>query len=200
MPPPIVFWFDFASPYGYFASVGIHRLAEKHGRAVLWRPVLLWAVLKAHGIKPPAESKARWSYLLHDMTRTAAFMGLPFKLPELPISAHLAMRLFYGITAQRPDLARPFVQRIYEAFMVEGSPIHDPDALASLVAPLGISAEEAVAAMNGEVGRSLLAAAVDEAVADGVVGSPFFFIDGEPFFGVDHVPQMEWFLARQSHV
>ena len=37
---PIEFWFDFASGYAYFAALEIEALAERHGRSVLWRPLL----------------------------------------------------------------------------------------------------------------------------------------------------------------
>jgi 2-hydroxychromene-2-carboxylate isomerase len=32
---------------------------------------------------------------------------------------------------------------------------------------------------------------VDAAIAAGVFGSPFFIVDGEPFWGVDRMPMME---------
>jgi len=198
MPPPIDLWFDFASPYGYFASGAVERLAQQHGRTVAWRPMLLWAVLKAQGIDPPGHSNAKWSYLLHDMKRTAAYMSLPFTTPKLPISAHLSIRLFYAVTAQQPNLSRPLVDLIFKAFMIDGRNIADPEILASLVAPMGLCREDALEAMNGTAGRTLLGAAVDEAIAHGVIGSPFIIIDGERFFGIDHLPQMKWFMARNA--
>ena len=52
--------------------------------------------------------------------------------------------------------------------------------------------------MNGPLGRARLAAAVDAAVADKVCGSPYFIVDGEPFFGADRLPQIAWRLG-QAH-
>jgi 2-hydroxychromene-2-carboxylate isomerase len=46
-------------------------------------------------------------------------------------------------------------------------------------------------AAHGEAARAALAQAVDEAVAAQVFGSPFVVVDGEPFFGVDRLPQIE---------
>ncbi|HBM12827.1 MAG TPA: 2-hydroxychromene-2-carboxylate isomerase, partial [Rhodospirillaceae bacterium] len=34
------FYFDYSSPYGYFASEMVEALAEKHGRVVVWKPIL----------------------------------------------------------------------------------------------------------------------------------------------------------------
>ena len=49
--------------------------------------------------------------------------------------------------------------------------------------------------MQSAVGRAGLEAAVAEAVTSGVVGSPYFLVDGEGFFGADRLPQLRWFLS-----
>ena len=33
------FYFDFSSPYGYFASTRINEMAQKYGRRVDWHPI-----------------------------------------------------------------------------------------------------------------------------------------------------------------
>ena len=47
---------------------------------------------------------------------------------------------------------------------------------------------------SGEADR-LLRAAVDRSLARGVFGSPFFVIDGEPFFGLEKMELVEEWLA-----
>ena len=37
---------------------------------------------------------------------------------------------------------------------------------------------------------------VDTALARGVFGSPFFIVDGEPFWGCDRIPMLEAWIAR----
>ena len=37
---------------------------------------------------------------------------------------------------------------------------------------------------------------VDAAIAAGVFGSPFFIVDGEPFWGVDRLPMLEQWVAK----
>jgi 2-hydroxychromene-2-carboxylate isomerase len=49
MAAPIDFYFDFSSPYGYFASTRIDALAARYGRKVVWRPFLLGAAMKITG-------------------------------------------------------------------------------------------------------------------------------------------------------
>ncbi|MEA3192990.1 MAG: hypothetical protein QOD26_1323, partial [Betaproteobacteria bacterium] len=38
MAAPIDFYFDFSSPYGYFAATKIDDIAARHARTVTWRP------------------------------------------------------------------------------------------------------------------------------------------------------------------
>ena len=43
------FYFDFSSPYGYFAATKIAAIAARHNRTVNWKPILLGAVFKVTG-------------------------------------------------------------------------------------------------------------------------------------------------------
>ena len=52
MPQPVDFYFDFSSPYGYFAAAKIDALAAKHGRTTVWRPILLGAAKSVHILTP----------------------------------------------------------------------------------------------------------------------------------------------------
>ena len=52
--------------------------------------------------------------------------------------------------------------------------------------------------MKGPIGRQRLAAAIDAAIADKVCGSPFFIVDGEPFFGADRLDQIAWRLSPHA--
>lgn len=193
---PIVFYFDFASPYAYFAADGIERIAAENGRTVEWRPILVWAVLKAQGIPPPMDVPAKRAYFVTDMVRSAAFHGLPYRHPEkLPLSAHRAARLFHAIAVDDAETARAFARAAFTAFFVAGEDISDEAVVLRTAHECGIGSAAAREAIEGTAGRTMLADAVDRAVADGVCGSPFFLVDGEPFFGADRLPQIAWRLS-----
>ncbi|HJP05899.1 MAG: hypothetical protein GY889_06775 [Proteobacteria bacterium] len=72
---PIEFFFDFSSPYGYFASEQINTPASKHSRAVMWRPFLLGAMMKISERKPLASGTQVGDYSVHDFTRCAQYWG-----------------------------------------------------------------------------------------------------------------------------
>jgi 2-hydroxychromene-2-carboxylate isomerase len=197
MPDPIRFYFDFASPYAYFAATRIDALAKSFGRTVEWRPILLWAVFRAHGVAPPMDVAVRRDYLLHDMARSADFFGVPYRAPaKLALSTHLAARLYHAISETEPSKAVAFANRVFAAFFVEQKDISQSDTLLALAADAGIDADAAAEGMTA--GRPLLEQAVAGAIADKVVGSPFFLVDGEGFFGADRLPQLRWFLEKPA--
>lgn len=196
MADPIRFYFDFSSPYAWFALDPLEALARAHGREIVWRPVLLWAVFKAQGIPVPLEAPAKRAYLIADMERSAAFHGVPFRLPEtLGVSTHLAARLFYALTQDRPEIAPDLVRTLLRAHLAEGRPLTEEAVLRECAAVFGASAQDTRAAFQAPAAKQCLAGAVDAAVAAGAIGSPFFVVEGEGFFGADRVPQLAWRLA-----
>lgn len=186
---PIEFFFDFASPYAYFAAGKLEAIAARHGRALRWRPVLLWTVLRSLGLPPPMEHKAKGDYMRLDMERSARFHRSPFRFPtHFPTSAHLPARAFYWLDARDPERAVDFARRSFTAFFADDIDLKDAPAVARLA---GI--EES--ALKDEAASQALRDAGAEAGARGVYGSPFIFLDGEPFFGADRLPQIEWRLT-----
>jgi 2-hydroxychromene-2-carboxylate isomerase len=198
MAGPIRFYFDFASPYAYFAADQIDAIGKEFGREVDWQPVLMWAVFRAQGIAAPFDSPARRKYMLHDMQRSAAFFGLPYRHPEkMPLSAHLAGRLYYAVKQDDPEVAQRMARRLLPAFFVDGRDISDLQTLAELAGEFGIDTQKAIEGMNGPAGRAGLEAAVADAVDAGVIGSPYFLIDGQGMFGADRLPQLRWMLSKE---
>jgi len=197
---PLRFYFDFASPYAYFALRPLQALAQEHGRHIEYRPILMWAVLKAHGIAAPLDAPVKRAYFMADMIRSAAFHGTPYRHPtKLPVSSHLATRLYYTIVEQRPESAPTLVREIFDAFFARGEEITFADVLRALATTQGLDLETAREAIEGPVGRQRLAEAVDLAIADNVCGSPYMIVDGEGFFGADRLPQIAWRLSQSTN-
>mgnify|MGYP001792982672 CR=1 FL=1 len=93
MSGPIDFYFDFSSPYGYFAASRIEELAVNNGRLVNWHPVLLGVLFKPVGTAPLTSSPVQGDYAFHDFDRTAPSYDLPHnRPPPLPLSTRLAPR------------------------------------------------------------------------------------------------------------
>jgi 2-hydroxychromene-2-carboxylate isomerase len=196
----IDFYFDFASPYAYFAHGRLGALAQRHGLILRRRPILLWALLKELGLPPPLAHADKRRYLEFDMHRCAAFYGLPFRLPaDFPAPSGLAAgRLFHTLQAQPPPewprLEGALTDAIFRAGFAEGRDISDLGTLGDLAASLGLDAVPAVQAAAAEAGKAGLRLATGEAARRGVWGSPFWFWQGEPYFGADRLPLFEYRL------
>ena len=198
--PPIEFYFDFISPYGYLGSTQIETIAARHGRSVDWRPVLIGiTVMKIMGIKPLTETPLKKDYLRHDAPRMARLLGVPFRAPEQKGGNSLAAsRAFLWLKARDPGLALRFARAVYARRWAEGGDITEPASVAELAAPLGINAGELLAAMASDWAKQALNEAVDAAVAKGVFGVPYFIVDGEPIWGSDRLWMLEHWLRHGS--
>ena len=196
MAQPVEFYFDFSSPYGYFASNQIDEIAARHGRTVHWRPILLGAVFKITGQQPLPTIPLKGSYAKHDLVRSARLLGMPFKLPsKFPIAGQAPSRAYYWIADRDTALARATAQALYRAYFAEDRDISNPEVTANVAAKLGVNRDELLQALNDAAVKERLKNEVDAAIERGVFGSPYIVIDGEPFWGADRLDQVEKWLA-----
>lgn len=196
MPASIDFFFDFSSPYGYFASTRIDAIAARHGREVTWRPFLLGAAFKTTGQSPLVQQPLRGPYHAHDFPRTARRLGVPFVMPEsFPFASLAAARAYYWLLDTDPGKAKALARAVYHAAFGEGRNVTPAETVAVIAEPLGIGRSELLAAVNDPAIKERLKLETDTAIARGVFGSPFVFVDGEPFWGSDRLDQVEEWLA-----
>ena len=192
----IAFYFDFSSPYGYFASARIDDIAARHGRAVEWHPILLGAVFRITNQAPLAAIPLKGDYSLHDWKRCARLLQLPFQAPDpFPIAAAAPARLFYWARREHPDHAVPLAKALFTAYFGENRDISGPAVCATVADKCGLSPDAAISAMQATAGREHLRGAIDAAVGRGVFGSPYFIVDGEPFWGADRIDQLDRWLT-----
>ena len=199
MPAPIDFYFDFSSPYGYFAAMKIDDLAARHGRSVNWKPILLGAVFKVTGAQPLPSLPLKGDYAKRDIARSARFLGIPFKYPSrFPIATQAPARAFYWEHERDPARARNLAKVLYQAYFAADRDISSPETTADVAATLGFKRDEVLAALNDPTVKDRLKNEVDAAIRLGVFGSPYIVIDGEPFWGVDRFDQIERWLGAGS--
>ncbi|MGE5087867.1 MAG: 2-hydroxychromene-2-carboxylate isomerase [Candidatus Levyibacteriota bacterium] len=197
MKAPIVFHFDFSSPYGYIASERIGALAARHGRDVDWRPMLLGAVFKVAGTAPLTSVPLKGDYSRRDIARSARFHGVPFNMPaKFPIATQAPARIVVWRKGQDAAAAPRLVGALYRAYFVDGRDISDPEIAADVAGGAGVDRAAARAAIDDPAVKDALRREVDAAIAAGVFGSPYIVVDGEPFWGVDRFDQIERWLER----
>ena len=197
MPSPLRFHFDFSSPYGYLASQRIESLATRHGRAVEWRPMLLGAAFKVAGTQPLTSIPLKGDYARRDLPRTARFHGIEFRMPStFPIATQAPARIVVWQRNIDPAACAAIVHALYRAYCVEDRDISNPDVAADAASVTGVSRDGARAAIDDPAIKDALRRDVDAAISAGVFGSPFVFVDDEPFWGFDRFEQIERWLAQ----
>ena len=196
MPDPIDFYFEFASPYGYLASQRIDRIGARHGREVRWHPMMLGAAFKQTGAQPLIQTPMKGEYMMRDLPRFARLLDVPFKAPPVMPANSLAASRACVWLEDDADLAKRLAKAIFAAHWGEGRDIGEPDQVAEMAEGIGIDRASLLEAIADPAIKQRLKARTEAALQRGVFGSPFVFIDGEPFWGADRLDQVEAWLVR----
>ena len=194
---PLDFYFDFSSPYSYIASEWIEALAARHGRTVNWNAMLLGVTFQAAELKSPVSYPLKREYSLLDFERSARYAGVPMKLPEpFPIATQNAARIFWWLKDRDAASAAGWARHGLRAYFTRGIDLSNAAQLKTLAGEYGLDANEVDAVCADPQWKARLKQACDDAVARGVFGAPFFFVDGEPFWGNDRRRQIERWLEE----
>jgi 2-hydroxychromene-2-carboxylate isomerase len=192
---PIDFYFDFSSPYGYFAATQIDEIAAKHARPVIWRPILLGAVFKVTKQQPLPSIPLKGDYAKRDLARSARLLDVPFTFPSrFPIATTAACRAYYSVAGRDPTLAKRLARALYDAYFAQDRDISAPETVIEIASGIGIASDEVRNAIDDPMVKERLREVVDAAIARGVFGSPYIVVDGEPFWGADRLGQLERWL------
>ena len=197
MSAPIDFYFDFSSPYGYLAAQRIDALGEAVGREVIWRPFLLGVVFQETGAQPLTQVPLKGDYSARDFTRMARRYGVPYVMPpDFPFHSVVPCRAFYSLCDQDPAAAKGLAKALYHAAFGEGRKVSKADTVAEVAGEQGLNPDAVRASLQSPEIKERLRNEVAAARAAGVFGSPFFIVEGEPFWGRDRLADLEAWIRE----
>jgi 2-hydroxychromene-2-carboxylate isomerase len=189
-PPPLQFWFEFASTYSYPAAMRVGPAAAAAGISVDWRPFLLGPIFFAQGWtdSPFNIYPAKGSYMWHDVARTCARHGIPFAKPSVfPRNGLLAARI--ACLAAGEPWGEKFVCAVYTANFARDEEISDPRVLIDVLDGLGQPGAALVERAHEPDNKSRLRAQTEEATRLGIFGAPTLIASGEMFWGNDRLEE-----------
>ena len=158
--------------------------------------MLLGVSFKATGSEPLMNIPLKGDYSRRDLARTARLQGVPFAIPEpFPFMSVAACRAFYWLDDRDPGKARALAKALYRAAFAEGRVISDARGVIAVARALGIDGGALAAALEDPAIKQRLRDVVDDTVAREIFGSPYFVVDGEPFWGNDRLDQIDRWLA-----
>jgi 2-hydroxychromene-2-carboxylate isomerase len=96
----------------------------------------------------------------------------------------------------QPDLAVPFAKAVFRAHFGDGEDIGETPRVVSIAEAVGADPVRLGAALQTEELKDRFRAQTERAIARGVFGSPFFFVDDEPFWGSDRLAMIDEWLTR----
>jgi 2-hydroxychromene-2-carboxylate isomerase len=182
------FYFDFISPYAYFAWKRIQNIADAAGRELAVHPVLLAGMLDHWGQLGPAEVEPKRRFTSRDVARYAIDHNLPLRGP--------AQHPFHPLAALRAvlvagDDAATAITALFDAGWGRGIDMADPAQLAAALSDAGLDGPALLAGTQDPAIKQRLREKTEAAIAAGVFGVPTVVVDGELYWGNDRLHYVE---------
>lgn len=195
----IEFWFDFSSPYAYFAAIEIDERLGRFGRPIRWRPLLLGVAFQKTGMGPLSQMPLRGNYAQHDWVRIAGMLNVPFILrDDHPMPSQSLARAYYWFLERHAEQAVPFARAAFDVYFGQGKDLRAAEDVVSLARGFTEEHDTLSHWLAGTEAKVVLRERTGEALAKGIFGSPFFLIDGEPFWGWDRLRMAEAWLRNPT--
>lgn len=184
------FYFDFLSPFSYFAWLKLHQNPEV---VVDFKPVALGPLLNHWSIKGPGEVQPKREFLLKQCLRYAAKNHIDFTTPKThPFNSLYALRLALKSTAG--DLQAEVIKTLWLAGWSKRIDMGEPEELKAALLEAGLPAEELFEKSFSKEARAELKMNIQEAINFGAFGVPSMVVDQELFWGNDAVEDLMQFI------
>jgi 2-hydroxychromene-2-carboxylate isomerase len=202
-PRVVTAFIDYKSPYAYLAKDQIYAMAAECSATVEWKPYVLdipqflgSARVDATGEvveedrNPHQWRRVRYSYM--DCRRQARKQGLTIRGPQKIWDSTLAAAGMLFAQRESPTAFRRYHDAVFERFWRRELDIESVLAIADLLREAGAGAS--TFPDWADEGRAEVASIARDAEAQGVFGVPSFIIDGELFWGREHLPDIRAIL------
>jgi 2-hydroxychromene-2-carboxylate isomerase len=194
-------YYDFRSPYAYFAA---HRIRKGLFRSPIdvewvWRPVSMNILLNLQAGRGPWDAYVdplappKRAHLLADVRRCARFFDAPMR-PLKPSRPDSVPALCVAAMLDSESHAI-FRNAIFEALWEQQLDIADTNTLAMCLERAGKAHDVLTNAQSAEA-RTALKEQTEAAYATGVFGVPSFVFKDEVFFGNDRLEMLAWRLGQ----
>ncbi|MFN4361423.1 MAG: 2-hydroxychromene-2-carboxylate isomerase [Hylemonella sp.] len=189
----ITFYLDFISPYAHLAFEKLPEALMGLSYSVAYRPVLLGAMLRHHGLLGPAEVPAKRAWTYRHVQWLGHAHGVSLQMPAVhPFNPLPLLRLAIAC-ADAGDPNRYICETLLRHVWQGGLDAVDAQRLQALreqLSPPRAPDDEAV--------KNRLRANTDEAIAAGAFGVPSFAVDGRMFWGYDSLPMLRRYLEGDA--
>ena len=197
MASKIHFYFDFISPYAYFAWRKLPALAKKYNREIEAHPVVFGKLLDKWGQLGPAEIPPKRNWLNEYCLRYATLNGFKYNPPKNhpfnPLAAlRMSLKEVSGVDQHK------VIGSIFEGGWSYGADLGDLSTLISLLTKQSIDGESLSHKVLELDIKELLINETRCAIEKGVFGVPTIIIDNNLFWGNDQMDHIELLLGGKD--
>lgn len=195
--PHIDYFFATISPFTYLTGTRPGEIAAKYGATITYKPVDIMALFARTGGTPPKDRHPnRQEYRLQDLRRRAAVAGLPLNVKPAFWPTNPAPSSYAIISAQAAgggDVGK-LVHLIGAACWAEERDIAQDDVIRDCLSKAGFDPDLADKGLM--TSADTYASNLEDAVAKGAFGAPFFITDtDERFWGEDRLADLDAYLS-----
>ena len=196
----IDYYFATISPNTYIAGTRMEAVAAQHGASVTYKPLDIMGLFARTGGTPPGQRhESRQAYRLQEIRRQAAKAGLPIHVQPMFWPTNPAPSSYALIAAQKAgggDLGA-LVHALTKACWADQKNIAEDDVIRDALEQAGFEGDLVNSGML--LGAEEYARNLEDAVAAGAFGAPFYIVDGvEHFWGQDRIEDLGTYLASLS--
>ncbi len=193
----IDYYFATISPYTYFATDELEKIAEKHKATITYKPLDIVALFgRTGGVPPKDRHPNRIAYRAQDLVRRAERLELPFNVKPAFWPTNMAPSSYAIIAAQNAGtgdvgaLCRAFLKACWS----EEKDIAQDDVIKDCLSQTGF--DPSLADSGLLTGAETYARNLEDAVNANVFGAPFYVVNGEGFWGQDRLVDLDWHLSK----
>ena len=193
----IHFYFDYISPYAYFAWHKLPSIAKKFNCLIEVHPVVFGKLLDKWGQLGPAEIPPKKKWLNEYCLRYAAINKIeynpPKKHPFNPLaSLRMSLKAVSGINQLQ------VIDTIFKGGWGQGKDLGDLATLISLLEKKSIDGKYLGEQVSKNYVKKLLINETNSAIEKGIFGVPSIIIDDNLFWGNDQIEYIELLLAGKD--
>ncbi len=193
----IDYYFATISPYTYFATDELEKIADKHKATITYKPLDIVALFgRTGGVPPKDRHPNRIAYRAQDLVRRAERLELPFNVKPAFWPTNMAPSSYAIIAAQNAGtgdvgaLCRAFLKACWS----EEKDIAQDDVIKDCLSQTGF--DPSLADSGLLTGAETYARNLEDAVNANVFGAPFYVVNGEGFWGQDRLVDLDWHLSK----
>lgn len=195
--PHIDYYFTVLSPWAYLAGERLEKIAVKHGATITYKPLDIMALFpRSGGAKPADRHPLRMQYRAQELARWKAKLAMPLNAKPAHWPTNAAPASYALIAAQNAgggDIGA-LTQNILRACWLDEKDIAQDDVIRECLSAAGCDpdlVDSGLLSGAETYGRNL-----EQAVAAGVFGSPFYVTDqGQRFWGQDRLEALDDHLS-----